>query len=79
MVVEVGAQATPLGTFTKDKAALLAAVDAVRPSDTNADINRAMETLAASLTAARTRRIVRLQRRQAARGVGRAGEGARRP
>lgn len=58
MVVEVGAQATPLGTFTKDKNALLAAVEAVRPSDTNADIARAMETLSASLTGRKNPRIV---------------------
>jgi len=49
MIVEVGAQATPLGPFTKDKDALLAAIDRVRPSETPADLGRALETVVASL------------------------------
>lgn len=49
MIIEVGAQATPLGTFTKNKDALLAAVESVKASDTGADLARALETVAASL------------------------------
>jgi hypothetical protein len=58
MVVELGAKARPLGTFTNDKDSLLAAIDAVRASDTKADLSRAIDTLAASFEGRAHTRIV---------------------
>jgi hypothetical protein len=60
MVVEVGAQATPLGPFTKDKDVLLAAVDRVRAADSPADLGRALATVTASLRGRPRPRIVLL-------------------
>jgi len=78
MVVGGGRAGDAARHFSKDKAALLAPSTPVAALRHHADINRAMETLAASLHRPQEPAHRRLQRRQAARGVGRAGEGARR-
>jgi hypothetical protein len=58
MIVEVGAQAMPLGTFTKDKDALLGSIERVRSSDTPADLARALSTAVSSLRGRPKPRIV---------------------
>jgi hypothetical protein len=58
MIVEMGAQAVPLGTFTKDKDALGRSLERVRASDTPADLPRALSIAVSSLRGRPRPRIV---------------------